>query len=186
MQAKRLMRRRGSGHRSVLTMVSLLALRGQIPIIPAPREDRGGISWRPVLFGLGAAVGFAVALGRARTVEAPGVSPLSATPSTNGTATTTATTATVATSGNAAPSRVESAIGRSIHLPSPLKDTIEAELSTDGPLLFSPPDAIDPIGTEGSEGPEEAATAEPVEGAAQDTDALASTDDPADAAQGAA
>ena len=127
-----------------------------------------------MLFGLGAAVGFAVAMGRARNVEAPGLSPVSATPSTTGTTPT--TTATAATSGNAAPSRVESAIGRSIHLPSPLKDTIEAELTTDGPLLFSPPDAIDPIGTDGSEGPEDAATPERAEDDAQATNELSSKD----------
>lgn len=131
MQAKRLVRRRGNTHRLVLAMVPLLALRDHLPVVPTPREDRGGMSWRPVLFGLGAAVGFAIALGRTRNVEAPG---LASSPS-----------------GSGGPGRVESAIGRSIHLPSPLKDSIEAELSTDGPVLFSPPDAIDPVGTENSD-----------------------------------
>ncbi|MGC4192576.1 MAG: hypothetical protein QM589_15650 [Thermomicrobiales bacterium] len=106
-------------------LLSLLVLRDHLPAIPAPREDRGSVPWRPVLFGLGAAVGFAVALGRSRKVEAP------------------AATAT-APSGEGG----DGFHARSIHLPAPLKDSIEAELTADGPVLFSPPDAIDPVGTE--------------------------------------
>lgn len=115
--------------------MSLLALL-PMPVVPAPREKGSSLPWRPVLFGLGAVVGFAVALGRARTVLAPGpegpVAPA-------GTATSTG--------------RVEGATGiaRAIHLPAPLKDSIDAVLTPDGPVLFSPPDAIDPIGAEALE-----------------------------------
>ncbi|HWK79571.1 MAG TPA: hypothetical protein VNP95_02325 [Thermomicrobiales bacterium] len=122
--------------RTILTMLSLLPLRGHLPIVAAPREKEGGISWRPVLFGLGAVVGFAVAVGRARTVQAPGHSHGSSP----------GTTATSSGSG-----REEGGIARSIHLPAPLRDSIEAELTQEGPVLFSPPDAIDPIGAEALE-----------------------------------
>ncbi|MGB3329606.1 MAG: hypothetical protein WBA46_11675 [Thermomicrobiales bacterium] len=113
----------------------VFALRDTLPIVPAPREQEGsGLPWRPVLFGLGAVVGFAVVLQRARKAPAP------------------AHPATATSSGVA-----DSSVGRSIHLPrprplpAPLRDSIEAELRADGPLLFSPPDAIDPIGAEALE-----------------------------------
>lgn len=135
MQAERLMSRSGRGPRPIRAVLPLLALRNTLPVVPAPRGNQdGGMTWRPVLFGLGAAVGFAVVLQRTRKESAP-----------------------VGTSTATSSGRGDGFPTRSIHLPrprplpAPLRDTIEAELRADGPLLFSPPDAIDPIGAEALE-----------------------------------
>ncbi|MGN6485767.1 MAG: hypothetical protein ACTHMX_15350 [Thermomicrobiales bacterium] len=129
MAATRWTKARRPAGRTILVMLSLLTLRDRLPIVAAPREKEGGLPWRPVLFGLGAVVGFAVAVGRARTVQAPAPSG--------------GTTATSSGSG-----REDGGIARSMRLPAPLKESIEAELTPEGPVLFSPPDAIDPIGAE--------------------------------------
>ena len=131
MRMKRWMGRVGRGPRPSLVLAPLL-LRGHLPAVPAPRESEGRLPWRPVLFGLGAVVGFAVALGRSRKVLAPGAR--------------SGATSTATSSG-----RAEGGISRAIHLPAPLTESIEAELTPDGPVLFSPPDAIDPIGAEALE-----------------------------------
>lgn len=111
-------------------LTQLPVLRDTMPVIPAPR-DGATRKWRPVLFGLGAAVGFAVALQRVRREGEVAPERIGA-----------------GTDAPAHHSRIDLPRVPSIHLPAPLKESIEAELTTDGPLLFSPPDAIDPIGTE--------------------------------------
>ncbi|MGC4107440.1 MAG: hypothetical protein QM753_14040 [Thermomicrobiales bacterium] len=123
-----------SAHRMTVTLVPMLALRDRLPVVPTPRDAQEGVPWRPVLFGLGAAVGFAVALSRVRTAQAPDLA------------------ATATSSGGGSPrSREDGSIARSLHLPTSLTESIEAELTQDGPVLFSPPDAIDPVGSEGLE-----------------------------------
>lgn len=112
--------------------ISLLALL-PMPVVPAPREKGGSLPWRPVLFGLGAVVGFAVALGRVRTVQAPGPE---------------GTEAAFSTATSSGREEGPAGIARAIHLPAPLKDSIDAALTPDGPVLFSPPEAIDPVGAE--------------------------------------